>query len=143
MARRKFYLLNEVSVKFVFLGSVVGREWFSSTQNLEHVPPELLLHRPLLPEGVQHQLAEVREVDEAVLGDPVGDVHHLLVGGVQPKSLHRLVKILRVDGGSSQPGLQGPEHRGHVLQLLVGQHVGVVGDVVGDPNLGCGDNILQ
>ena len=54
-----------------------------------------------------------------------------------------LVKILRVDGGPSQPGLQGPEHRGYVLQLLVGQHVGVIGDVVGDPNLGCGDNILQ
>ena len=44
---------------------------------LEHVLSEKFL--VLLPPPLQHNLAEVREVDEPILGDGVGQVHDLLL----------------------------------------------------------------
>ena len=51
----------------------------------------------LISPAFQHNLAEVREVDEPVLGDGVGQVHDLLLHGVQTQHFHCRMKVLRVN----------------------------------------------
>ena len=87
------------------------------------------------------------------LSDVVGDVHNLLVCRVYAESQHRPVKILfkrhkwykltelthcssdneahfGEDCPLSKPGLQGLEHAGHVVQLLAGELLRVVDDII-------------
>ena len=87
------------------------------------------------------------------LCDVVGDVHNLLVCRVYAESQHRPVKILfkrlklhkltelthcssdneahfREDCPLSKPSLQGLKHAGHVVQLLAGELLRVVDDVI-------------
>ena len=116
--------------------------------HLEHDLGELLL--VVLPELPENDPAELGEVDVAALGDLVGDVDDLLLGGVQAQHLHRLVQVLgragrrggkenlRVDGRLSKTRLETSEDGGDVLQLLVRQQVGVVGHVGADAHLGQG-----
>ena len=88
-------------MQFVFSGLELLRERFCSTQHLqqercllqleghshlEHVLPEHLL--VILPVLLQDSLAEVREVDEPILHNVVGQVNHLLLHGVQAQHLH-------------------------------------------------------
>ena len=61
MLKSKYFLLEKMDVT----------SYFKFNNCLEHVPPELLLYCFFLPEGVQDQLAEVREVNEAVSRNPV------------------------------------------------------------------------
>ena len=51
----------------------------SNFTDFEHIPPEFLFLLRLLSEVLQAQLAEVRVVDEAVLGDRVWNVQQLLI----------------------------------------------------------------
>ena len=100
-------LSDKMIMKFIFLSLELAGEWFSATQHLqvgeddvvpcdqpylEHVLPEHLLI--ILPELVQDSLAEVREVDETILDNVVGQVYHLLLHGVQAEHLHGCVQVL-------------------------------------------------
>ena len=48
----------------------------------------------LLPVLPQDNLAEVRVVDQSVHVDLVGHVDHLLLPGIEAKSLHRIKSVL-------------------------------------------------
>ena len=63
-------------------------------RDFEHVPPEFFLLVWLLSEVLQTELAEVWVVDEAILGDCVGNVEQLLIRGVQSQHLHSSLQIL-------------------------------------------------
>ena len=65
-----------------------------------------------------------------ILGNIVGDIHDLLVGGVQSQPGQSPVEILGKYRPLPQPRLQGLEHHRHVVQLLPGELVGVVCDVL-------------
>ena len=49
----------------------------------------------------------------------IGNVHTLLVGGIEPNHQHRGLNVLLVDGGAPQPRLQGAEGRGERGELVV------------------------
>ena len=51
-------------------------------------------HLVLLPPPLQDDVAEVREVDEAVPGDGVTEVHDVLLHGVQTQHLHGTQQVL-------------------------------------------------
>ena len=51
-------------------------------------------HLVLLPPPLQDDVAEVREVDEAVPGDGVAEVHDVLLHGVQTQHLHGTQQVL-------------------------------------------------
>ena len=55
-------------------------------------------HLVLLPPPLQDDLAEVREVDEAVPGDGVAEVHDVLLHGVQTQHLHGTQQVLEKVG---------------------------------------------
>ena len=112
-------LSDEMIMKFIFLSLELAGEWFSATQHLqggeddvvpcdqphlEHVLPEHLLI--ILPELVQDSLAEVREVDETILDNVVGQVYHLLLHGVQAKHLHGCMQVLTRQGSESINDIQ-------------------------------------
>ena len=59
---------------------------------LEHALSEELL--VLLSPPPEDDVAEVREVDEAVLGDSVAQVHDVLLHGVQSQHLHGGQQVL-------------------------------------------------
>ena len=62
--------------------------------HLEHVLPEhFLVH---LSPPLEHNLAEVRKVDEPIPGDGVGQVNNLLLHGVEPQHLHGCMKVLQI-----------------------------------------------
>ena len=61
----------------------------------EHGLSEGLLLLAVFSEPVQHQLAEVSEVDETIPADVVGDIDHSLLGGIQSQALHSQGQDLR------------------------------------------------
>ena len=65
-----------------------------------------------------------------LLGNIVGNVHDLLVGGVQSQPGQGAVEILGKYRPLPQPSLQGLEHGRHVVQLLPGELVWMVGHVL-------------
>ena len=126
---------------------------FLLIKDLKHVLSEVLPLIPLvLPELAQDEVTEVREVDQSVpengkvvalaglflpqylLGNIVGDIHDLLVSGVQSQSGQGPVEILGKDRSLPQARLQGLEHRRHIVQLLPGELVRVVGHVPVHPH---------
>ena len=50
----------------------------------------MLLLAGVIPEPLEDHLAEVSEVDEALAGDVVGDVNHLLLTGIEAEAPHGL-----------------------------------------------------
>ena len=56
----------------------------------EHQLFEMLLLAGVIPEPLEDHLAEVGEVDEALAGDVVGDVNHLLLTGIEAEAPHCL-----------------------------------------------------
>ena len=110
---------DEMIIKFVLLSLELAGEWFSATEQLqrgeddvvpcdqpylEHVLPEHFLI--ILPELVQDSLAEVREVDETILDNVVGQVYHLLLHGVQAKHLHGCMQVLTRHGSQAGRDIQ-------------------------------------
>ena len=68
-------------------------------------------------------LTELREVNEAVPHDVVGQVDDLLLHGIEAQHLHGRVEILGVDGGLPKTRLVAPEDSGDDVQLLLCQVV--------------------
>jgi hypothetical protein len=66
----------------------------NSDNHLEHILLEHFLVR--LPPPLEHNLAEVREVDKPVPGDGVGQVNNLLLHGVEAQHLHGGMKVLQI-----------------------------------------------
>ena len=60
---------------------------------LEHVLPEEFC-LAISAETLEDEVAEVREVDEAISSYLVGDVDNFLVGRVEAESLHGPVEVL-------------------------------------------------
>ena len=104
----KALLGNEMVIKFVFLCFKLLRERFCATEdlqeeddrnyhedltNLEHVLPEEFLI--ILPVLLMDNLAEVREVDEPIPDNIVGQVNDLLLQGVQTQHLHGCMQVLK------------------------------------------------
>ena len=66
-----------------------------SDDHLEHVLPEhfLVCHSPPFKDN----LAEVREEDEPIPGDSVGQVYNFLLHGVEAQHLHGSIKVLQIE----------------------------------------------
>ena len=67
----------------------------------EHGLSEGLLLAGVLSEPVQHQLAEIREVDETIFADVVGNINYGLLGGIQSQAFHSHGQILSRNNNES------------------------------------------
>ena len=83
-------------MNFVFLRTELCWKRVSPAENLEHGLGKLLL--VLLPVSLEDNVAKVREVDEAVPGEVVAEVHDLLLHGVEAQTLEGVQQILGVNG---------------------------------------------
>ena len=88
---RQIFLMN-----FVFLRTELCWKRVSPAENLEHSLSKLFL--VLLPVSLEDNVAKVREVDEAIPGEVVAEVHDLLLHGVEAQTLEGVQQIPGVNG---------------------------------------------
>ena len=81
--------------------------------------------------------SQTHSVQTFLLSNVVGDVHYLLLRGVEAQPGESSVQITGEYRALPQPRLQGLEDCRHVVQLLPGELVRVVGNVAVDLHL-CG-----